>query len=135
MFGFKPGKKPPVDEISDAGQGGGLFASLRARLSRTRSTLSEGLADAILGKKEIDEDLLEDVETRLLMGDVGVEATRRIVDSVSERVRRKELPARSPWRSPRSHARSSSWFSASTVRERPPPSPSWRTASRFRACR
>jgi fused signal recognition particle receptor len=91
MFGFKPGKKPPVDEISDAGQGGGLFASLRARLSRTRSTLSEGLADAILGKKEIDEDLLEDVETRLLMGDVGVEATRRIVDSVSERVRRKEL--------------------------------------------
>lgn len=69
----------------------GLFSRLRAGLSRTGSGLTEGLASLFLGKKVIDDELLEDLETRLLMADVGVEATQRILDEVTERLKRKQL--------------------------------------------
>ena len=45
----------------------------------------------MLGSKQIDEELLEDIETQLLMADVGVEATRRIIDDLTEKSERKEL--------------------------------------------
>jgi fused signal recognition particle receptor len=44
-----------------------------------------------LGRKEIDEDLLEELESRLLMADVGVDATVEIIDHLTQRVARKEL--------------------------------------------
>ena len=44
-----------------------------------------------LGRKEIDEDLLEELESRLLLADVGIDATRDIIDHLTERVSRKEL--------------------------------------------
>ncbi len=69
----------------------GLFARLRAGLNRTGSGLTEGLAALFLGKKAIDDELLEELETRLLMADVGVEATQRILDSVTESVARHQL--------------------------------------------
>ncbi|MFM7786404.1 MAG: signal recognition particle-docking protein FtsY, partial [Gammaproteobacteria bacterium] len=53
--------------------------------------LSEGLATLFLGRKTIDEDLLEELETRLLIADVGVATTRAILDSLTARVKRKEL--------------------------------------------
>ena len=69
----------------------GFFARVKSGLSRTRSGLSEGLADLLLGKKEIDEDLLEDIETQLLMADIGVAATQEIIADLTERSSRKEL--------------------------------------------
>ncbi|RLK47124.1 signal recognition particle-docking protein FtsY [Alkalispirillum mobile] len=69
----------------------GLFARLRAGLSRTRSGLTEGIASLFLGSKTIDDDLLEELETQLLMADVGVEATQRIIDGLTARLRRAEL--------------------------------------------
>ncbi|MGE0048903.1 MAG: signal recognition particle-docking protein FtsY [Acidithiobacillus sp.] len=68
-----------------------LFARLKAGLSRSREQLSEGVARLVLGKKEIDEELLEDLEAILLQSDVGVPATRSIMQAVTEKVRRKEL--------------------------------------------
>ena len=68
-----------------------LFSALRERLSKTRRSLTEGLGDLILGKKSIDEDLLEELETRLLMADVGIEATTQIIDTLTKQVSRKEL--------------------------------------------
>lgn len=62
----------------------GLF---RRALSRT----GQGLANLFLGKKAISDELLEDLETLLLMADVGVEATTEIIDTLTERVKRKEL--------------------------------------------
>ena len=56
MFGFKSADKKDDDKA------GGLFASLRQRLSKTRESLSSGLADLLLGKKQIDDDLLEQLE-------------------------------------------------------------------------
>lgn len=69
----------------------GFFARVKSGLSRTRSGLSDGLADLLLGKKEIDDDLLEDIETQLLMADIGVAATQGIIDDLTARSSRKEL--------------------------------------------
>ncbi|MCF6208692.1 MAG: signal recognition particle receptor subunit alpha, partial [Ghiorsea sp.] len=60
-------------------------------LSRTGSSLTEGVSTAVLGKKQIDDDVLEELETRLLMADVGMEATLKIIDKLAEKVKRKEL--------------------------------------------
>jgi len=88
MFGF--GKKKAPQEQADATRPG-LFERLKNGLARTRHNFSDGLADLVLGKKQIDEDLLEELETLLLTADVGVETTQRIIDDLTERVKRREL--------------------------------------------
>ncbi|VAW69353.1 Signal recognition particle receptor FtsY [hydrothermal vent metagenome] len=69
----------------------GMFHKLRERLSKTRAGLTDGMADLLLGKKNIDDDLLEELETRLLTADVGIEATTKIISDLTQRVSRKEL--------------------------------------------
>jgi fused signal recognition particle receptor len=69
----------------------GFFSRLKLGLGKTRQGLARGLGDLLLGRKEIDDELLEDIETQLLLADVGVEATRHIVNSITEQVARKEL--------------------------------------------
>ena len=69
----------------------GFFARLRAGLAKTSASLGEGMASLFLGKKAIDDDLLDELETRLLTADVGVEATNAIIQSLTKRVARKEL--------------------------------------------
>jgi fused signal recognition particle receptor len=92
MFGFGKRKKNPAPEqASSSEEQQGLFARLKSRLSKTRHNLTDGLANLVLGKKSIDDDLLEELETLLLMADVGVDATSRIISDLTNRVRRKEL--------------------------------------------
>ena len=69
----------------------GFFARLKQGLSKTSASLGEGMASLFLGKKAIDDDLLDDLETRLLTADVGVEATTTIIGNLTKRVARKEL--------------------------------------------
>ncbi len=69
----------------------GLFGRLRQGLSRTRSNLTEGIASLALGHKAIDDELLEEIETLLLTADVGVDASRRIIDNLTRRISRREL--------------------------------------------
>lgn len=69
----------------------GFFARLRRGLSRTSDNLVHGMGNLVLGRKEIDADLLEELESRLLMADVGVDATMEIIESLTRRVSRKEL--------------------------------------------
>lgn len=69
----------------------GLFGRLKQRLSKTRSSITEGISNVILGKKEIDDDLLEEIETQLLMSDMGVEATMAIIENLTDRISRKQL--------------------------------------------
>jgi fused signal recognition particle receptor len=92
MFGFgrKKPKTPEVEATTEA-KSPGLFARLKQGLARTRANLSDGLADLVLGRKQIDDELLEELETLLLTADVGVAATRRIIDDLTARVKRKEL--------------------------------------------
>ncbi|WP_322978868.1 signal recognition particle-docking protein FtsY [Pseudomonas sp. C11] len=68
-----------------------FFARLKQGLSKTSASLGEGMASLFLGKKAIDDDLLDDLETRLLTADVGVEATTTIIGNLTKRVARKEL--------------------------------------------
>jgi fused signal recognition particle receptor len=74
-----------------AAQQSGFFSRLKRGLSRTSGGLVEGVGSLLLGAKEIDSDLFEELETRLLMADVGVEATVDIIESLTRRVSRKEL--------------------------------------------
>jgi fused signal recognition particle receptor len=94
MFGFgkknRPSPAAPTPAPA-ATEKQGLFARLQERLSRTRHNLTDGLASLLLGRKQIDEDLLEELETLLLTADVGVEATQRIIRELTEQVRRREL--------------------------------------------
>lgn len=69
----------------------GLFNRLKTSLQRTRSHLGEGMARLFLGKKVIDADLLDDIETHLLMADMGVETTQAIVKELTAQVNRKQL--------------------------------------------
>jgi len=69
----------------------GFFARLKQGLSKTSASIGEGMASLFLGKKAIDDDLLDELETRLLTADVGVDATTAIMQNLSRRVSRKEL--------------------------------------------
>ena len=89
MFGFGKKKTPekPPEEVTQKG----LFGRLRDGLARTRANLSDALGDLLGGSRQIDDELLEELETLLLTADVGVDATRRIIDNLTNKVRRKEL--------------------------------------------
>ena len=69
----------------------GFFARLKQGLSKTSASIGEGMASLFLGKKAIDDELLDDLETRLLTADVGVEATTQIIQRLTQKVARKEL--------------------------------------------
>ena len=69
----------------------GLFSRLKSGLSKTGSSLTEGLGNLFLGAKQIDDEVLEELETRLLMADVGIEATTEIIDQLTAKVDRNEL--------------------------------------------
>ena len=69
----------------------GFYGRLKTGLSRTGSQLASGLGDLFLGKKVIDQELLDALEEHLIMADVGMAATARIVSDITDRVSRREL--------------------------------------------
>ena len=68
-----------------------LFERLTRGLQQTGANIGQGLGNLILGRKAIDEDLLEDIETQLLMADIGIDATQQIVDNITDAVKRNQL--------------------------------------------
>lgn len=80
-----------LNSSADDAQSDGLWRRFRRGLGKTRSQLASGVGNLILGEREIDETVLEDLETALLMTDVGVETTTEIMDRLRTRVSRKEL--------------------------------------------
>lgn len=85
LFSFKKRR-----DQTPAGNDGWLMR-LGQGLSRTRDNLSAGFGDLFLGKKAIDADLFEEIETCLLTADVGIEATRWIISQLEQQVARKTL--------------------------------------------
>jgi hypothetical protein len=72
------------------GKSQSFFARMRAKINRPGSWLSYDLANIVPGRK-IDAEVLEELETRLLSADVGVEATEQILEELRKKVARKEL--------------------------------------------
>ncbi len=89
MFGFGKRKKK-AEETVEAGRPG-LLGGLKSRLARTRENLTNGLGRLLHGRKRIDAELLDDLETLLLTADIGVDATLRIIDELTASVKRNEL--------------------------------------------
>ncbi|NOY71482.1 MAG: signal recognition particle-docking protein FtsY [Gammaproteobacteria bacterium] len=89
IFSFKKNKDTSTEEEMD--QEKGFWTRLKGSLSRTRHGLTDGFASLLLGKKSIDEEVLEELETRLLMADVGIEATQSIIENLTNRMQRKQL--------------------------------------------
>lgn len=68
----------------------GFFARLKQGLTKTSQNLGNGLASLFLGKK-IDEDLYEELETQLLMADVGVDTSQKLIKQLVQHADRKQL--------------------------------------------
>lgn len=107
MFGLGKKNKPEVSKSTEAlegksirtatldgaaGQGeDGIFTRLKNGLSRTRSKISDGLAEIVLGEKTIDLNLLEEIESQLLSADIGIDATDQIIYNLKKQLGRKQL--------------------------------------------
>jgi fused signal recognition particle receptor len=68
----------------------GFFKRLRAKLNQGPAWLTTDIAELLPGRK-IDAEVLDELETRLITADVGVEASARILEDLRRRVARKEL--------------------------------------------
>jgi fused signal recognition particle receptor len=79
------------ETIEDQPEGRGLFKRLREGLAKTRTGLAGRLDNLFLGKKQIDEDLLEQLEEILFTSDLGVATTQELIETVQAGVARKEL--------------------------------------------
>ncbi len=88
MFGFKSKAKASPTEAP--AKQPGLFTRLRAKLNSGNSWLTYDLANLIPGGK-IDDSVLDELETRLITADVGVETTERILAGLRKQVARNEL--------------------------------------------
>ena len=70
---------------------GGFFSRMKEGLTKTRKNLADGMVNILIGGKEIDDELLEEVEEQLLVADIGVEATKTIIANLTERTARGDL--------------------------------------------
>ncbi len=82
-----PGAEPQSQALSPEG----LFVRLKSQLGKTRGGLTGFLGTLALGKKAIDREFLDDLEAQLLTADIGVTATRDIIEHLTESLERHEL--------------------------------------------
>jgi len=66
-------------------------ASLKERLSKSKRRLGDGLSSILIGKKQIDDELLEELEMLMISADIGIQTTDKIIESVRKKASRKEL--------------------------------------------
>lgn len=96
MFGFikRKQKKSSTtgDELAEKQSSAETGSTdLSISLEKTKRTFSDGMADFFLGKKSIDNELLDELETRLLSADVGVDATTTIIEELQSNISRKVI--------------------------------------------
>lgn len=72
-------------------QQSGWFMRMKQGLSKSSKNLTEGLTNILIGGKEIDDELLEEVEDQLLVADIGVNATKTIIQNLTEATARGDL--------------------------------------------
>ena len=82
MFNFL--KKDKSDQVEKG-------STLKQRLAKSRQKLGSGLSSLLLGKKVIDEDLLDELEMLLITADIGINTTDKVLESVRQNASRKVL--------------------------------------------
>lgn len=82
---------PESIETQENKKKGSWFNRMKTGLSKSRKNLAEGMVSILIGGKEIDDELLEEVEDQLLVADIGVNATNRIIKSLTEQTDRGDL--------------------------------------------
>jgi len=65
--------------------------SLKDRLFKSKRRLGDGLSSILIGKKQIDDELLEELEMLMISADIGIQTTDKIIESVRKKASRKEL--------------------------------------------
>lgn len=85
IFSFLKRQK---DQRSEAPE---TTAPLDKKLARTRSRFRDNLLDFMLGNKPVDAELMEELESQLIMADVGVDATTRVMNALNRQVTRSEV--------------------------------------------
>ncbi|GKW03694.1 signal recognition particle receptor FtsY [Pectobacterium carotovorum subsp. carotovorum] len=86
----QPDDVPAVAQEQERPTKEGFFARLKRSLVKTRQNLGSGFIGLFRGKK-IDDDLFDELEEQLLIADVGVETTRKIIGSLTEHASRRQL--------------------------------------------
>ncbi|ACT11161.1 MULTISPECIES: signal recognition particle-docking protein FtsY [Pectobacterium] len=86
----QPDDVPVVAQEQERPTKEGFFARLKRSLVKTRQNLGSGFIGLFRGKK-IDDDLFDELEEQLLVADVGVETTRKIITSLTEHASRRQL--------------------------------------------
>src|ERR1035438_5339445 len=69
----------------------GLLERLKAGIQKTRAGLMEKIEDAVSGRKEIDADVLEELEYALITADIGTRTTAEILERIRQRVERHQV--------------------------------------------
>ena len=81
---FKKTQSPDPQEVKNK-------TSLKERLFKSKKKLGDGLSSLVIGKKKIDEDLLEELEMLLIGSDIGIQTTDKVIEVVRKKASRKEL--------------------------------------------
>lgn len=87
VFGFKKDKSTTEVPEKKPGLGG----RLRLGLSKTRKSFGAGVSAILLGKKTLDEDVIEALEETLLTADIGIDVTEKLLEELRRSVARKSL--------------------------------------------
>ncbi|MFO7713516.1 signal recognition particle-docking protein FtsY [Desulfosarcina sp.] len=76
-------KASAADGVPVEKKGGGLFARLKSGLTKTRKILTTDIDDLFLGKKGVDDDMLEELEALLITADMGVQTTMDLMEKIT----------------------------------------------------
>lgn len=82
---------PSPPRVTISSDTGSFLERLRKGMEKTRNNMMQGLGNVALGKKEIDGELLDELEELLILADIGPATTHRILNSVAEKAEREQL--------------------------------------------
>lgn len=83
--GQPPEDHPVAEQVHPEKKGSGLFARLKSGLSKTRTILTTDIDDLFLGKRLVDDDMIEELEELLITADMGVRTTMEIMEKISKK--------------------------------------------------
>lgn len=84
-------KQSGASDDSSIPSGRGFFSRMREAVTRTRDNFSSRINDIVALTREVDEASLEELETALIMSDIGVQTTTEIIDALRERARKQAI--------------------------------------------